>query len=161
MPTQQGIAAANAQTTDEAWLMLLAIHHPSFTNPIRVARDKKDVVHGGNTYLAFPFDVKLPDDGQDSRAVGRIEIDDIGEFDNHAVSGGPKETIGDIIKAMAVGENATVDLTVVLGNNPEQIERGPMTFTLRNVHGDGLTVTGDLHFEDIMNEPFPCDSMPA
>lgn len=157
MPTPQGIAAANAQTTDEAWLMLLAIHHPSFTNPIRVARDKKDVVHGGNTYVAFPFDVKLPDEGQDSRAVGRIEIDDIGEFDN----GGRQETIGDIVKAIPVGENATVDLTVVLGSNPELIETGPMTFTLRNVTGDGLTVTGDLHFEDIMNEPFPCDSMPA
>lgn len=157
MPTPTGIAAANAQTTEEAWLMLLAIDHPSFTVPIRVARDKVDIVHGGNTYLAFPFDVKLPDEGQDSRAVGRIEVDDIGEFDN----GGQMETIGDIVKAIPVGENATVDLTVVLGSDPELIELGPMMFTLRNVHGDGLTVTGDLHFEDIMNEPFPCDSMPA
>lgn len=159
MPTPTGIAAANAQTTDEAWLMLAEITHPGLSPPIRVVRNKVDVVHQGNNYVRFPFEVKLPDDDAAKRAVGQLEIDDIGEFDDPVT--GQKKTIGDIVKSIPVGQNPIVILTLVLGSNPNLIEMGPMQFTLRNVRGNGLTIKGDLLLDDLVNEPFPCDSMPA
>lgn len=157
MPTPQGTAAANAQTTDEAWLILLALDHPSFATPIRVARNKINVVHGGNTYVRFPFNLKLPGKKADEKAVGMIEIDNIGEFEID----GKQQTIGDVVKAIPVGENAVATVTIVLGSDPELIEEGPASFTLRNVKDNGLTVTGELHMEDFRGEPCPCDSMPA
>lgn len=159
MPTPQGIAAANAQTTDEAWIILAEINHPSFAQPIRVARNKVNVTHQGEAYIRFPFELKLPDDKSDGLAVGTLELDDIGEFEDPAT--GEMKTIGDIVKAIAVGEAVTVTITIVLGSDPDLIEMGPMDFTLRNVKGNGLTIRGDLHFEDLMDEPYPCDSMPA
>lgn len=159
MPTAQGIAAANAQTTDEAWLILVELNHSSFTNPIRVVRNKVNVDHGGETYVRFPFDLKYPDEKSGALAVGLLEIDDIGEFEDPDT--GEMKTIGDIVKAIPVGDNVTVTVMIVLGTNPELIDMGPMDFTLRNVKGDGLVIRGDLQFEDLMNEPFPCDSMPA
>lgn len=155
MPTPQGITAANAQTTDEAWLMLVAIDHASFAAPIRVAG--KAVEHQGDAYVAFPFQLTPPDDAPDERPVGRLIVDDVGEFEID----GEKKTIGDVVKAIPVGENVSVTLTIVLDSDPDLIEMGPMDFTLRNVRGDGLTVEGDLYYEDILNEPFPCDSMPS
>lgn len=159
MPTPQGIAAANAQTTDEAWLILAQIDHASLAPPIRLARNTQNVTHGGETYVRFPFEVTLPDETSDRMAVGKIEIDDIGEFEDPET--GETKTIGDIVKAIPVGDTVTVTLTIVLASDPELVEMGPMAFTLRNVRGDALTVSGDLHFEDLMGEPYPCDSMPA
>lgn len=159
MPTPQGTAAANAQTTDEAWIILAEFNHQSLTKPVRVARNKENVLHRGETYVRFPFDVALPDESSDRRALGRIEIDDIGEFEDPDT--GEMKTIGDIVKAIPVGDNVTVTLTIVLGSDPELIEREPEEFMLRNVRGDEHRITGDLHLEDLMDEPFPCDSMPA
>lgn len=157
MPTPQGIAAANAQTTDEAWILLAEIDHASLAVPIRVARNKENVTHGGEVYVRLAFDLDWPDAG--GRAVGSLEIDDIGEFEDPAT--GEMKTIGDYVKAVPVGDTVTVTITVVLGTDPEQIEDGPTAFTLRNVRAHGLTLKGDLHFEDLMDEPFPCDSMPV
>lgn len=159
MPTPQGIAAANAETTSEAWLTLLEINHQSFAQPIRVTDNDEDLTHAGETYVAFPFELKLPDDDADSRAVGRIEIDDIGEFEDPET--GETKTIGDIVKGIPVGQNPTATVTIVLGSDPALVEWGPAGFAIRNVKGDGLTITADLFMEDIMNEPFPCDSLPG
>ncbi|WP_316978054.1 DUF1833 family protein [Shumkonia mesophila] len=159
MPTPQGIAAANAQSTGEAWLVLAEINHASFAAPIRIARNKQNVPHQGQTYIRHAFDVGLPDETSERLAVGRIEMDDVGEFE--VPETGETRTIGDFVKAIPVGENVTVTITIVLASDPELIEMGPMEFTLRNVKGNGLTLSGDLHFEDLMNEPYPCDSLPV
>ncbi len=153
MPTPNGIIAANAQTTGEAWLTLLELDHATFSEPIRVTDNKVGVVSNGNAYIAWPFELKLPDDDAAERPVARLRIDNVGEFDVD----GEKRTIVDIIRA-CVGA-PTVAISIVLASDHDQVEAGPMDFTLRDVRApDELVIEGDLYLEDVLNEPFPADS---
>jgi hypothetical protein len=152
MPTPQGIAAANAESTGEAWLVLLDISHASLSTPIRVANNHVDVTRGGNAYVAFPFELQLPRDEAAERPVARLRFDNIGEFEVDGV----KKTLADIVRS--AGTPATVAATVVLGSDPNLTEAGPFEMTLRNVKVNALEVAGDLYLEDVLNEPFPADS---
>lgn len=51
-----------------------------------------------------------------------------------------------------------VTLSLVMASTPDTIEAGPFTFNLREVEYDAEFVSGNLLFEDILNEPFPADS---
>lgn len=152
MPTPTGIVAANALTTDEAWIELLEISHPDLSEPIRVARNHTNIVHGGNTYVAFPFTLALPDDDSKQRPVARLTIPDFGEFDDN----GETKTVIDILRAMTTP--ATVKVLVVLGSDPEKIELEFDELTLREARGNGSDIEVDLYLEDVMNEPYPGDS---
>jgi hypothetical protein len=47
------------------------------------------------------------------------------------------------------------DHEVVLASSPDTVEAGPFTMTLVAAEYDALVVTGELAFEDVLNEPFP------
>lgn len=134
-------AAIVASETGEAFLVLLTLSHAQLAAPIRVTTDAVATVSGGETFNPFPFTVQLPSERGDQLAGATLVIDNIDRS---------------VVTAMrSIGSAPTVEVKVVLASDPDTVEAGPFTYTLKNAKYDALTVEGDLAFEDILNEAFP------
>ena len=59
--------------TDEVFLVLLTITGVGLATPLRFVNNSSDVVSAGSTYLAYPFQISLPDEREDSPAQERAE----------------------------------------------------------------------------------------
>lgn len=145
MPSTTLQTAINASTTDQAFIMLCEIDHASLSEPIRVANNWQDVVSNGNTYVAFPFEVTLPDDVTDQMPRPTLKIDNV----DLAITDAVRKMVG----------VATVQLSVVLSSTPDTVEFGPFAMKLRKVEYDAQTVTGELAFDELWGEPFPGDTI--
>lgn len=140
------IRALFASQTGEAFIVLLTLSHPTLANPIRVCSDGQALISNGNTYVAFPFRISLPAEVEGAPPTTELEIDNVDRS---------------IVKAVreATGEPIQISMSVVLASSPNTIEAGPFDFTLRNVEYDASVVRGQLQYEDILNEPYPGDTM--
>lgn len=137
-------AAAFAQETGEAPLVLLTIDHPDLAAPIRVTSDAVDTVSRSETYVAFPFRVALPDDTEEA-ARAQLEIDNVDR---------------QIVQALrSIASPPTVRLEVVLASTPDLVEAGPFDFQLEEARYDALVVSGELAFEPVLDLAVPGDSM--
>lgn len=139
------LRAMLAQQTGEAFLVFLRIDHADLDEPIRVVSDGVDHVVDGLTWTAFPFEIAIPSESEDSVPSVKLSIDNV------------DRSIVQAVRSLA--SPPTVTIHVALGSSPSTIEAGPYEFTLRNVAYDALAVTGDLRFEDVLNEPCPGDVM--
>ena len=138
-------AGAFAQQTDQVYLVLLEIDNGEMASPIRVVNNYADVVSGGETYTAYPFDITLPTDADDAIPQATLTIDNVDRVITDAI----REMVG----------SATVTISVVLAASPSTIEAGPYVMNLRNVTWNALTVSGQLAAEDVLNEPYPGEYM--
>lgn len=124
-------------------LALVTINHASFSNPIRVVDNTEDVTFGGETFVAFPFDVTLPDEREDGIPKARLVIDNVTrEIAQHIRSIAPDSPLSVQIDVVRMGETVTPEATVP-------------NLRLVNVTVDALTVSGDLELEDLAREPYP------
>lgn len=147
------LAGVLAQETGEVYLLLLTISHASLATPIRVVNDHKDLVSRGNTYTAYPFELDLPDDAPGEAPRVRLRIDNIGVPD--AVDPLARR-VSDYLRA--IDSPFTATLEVVLASTPDLVEAGPFLLTARRGEYDATTVSAELAFEDVLNEPYPGDS---
>lgn len=127
--------------TGEAFLILLTLDHASLAAPIRVTSDAVNTVSQGNTFIAFPFDLVIPDDTEGASPRARLIIDNI------------DRTIVAAIRAVSSSPSALIE--IVLASDPDTIEASFPDFKLTNVSYDSLSVSGDLTVEDFTAEPWP------
>lgn len=130
-----------ASETDEVFLALVQIDHPSLAAPIRVTSDGVDTVVGADTYVSFPFDLILPDDADDRPPVATLRIDNV------------DRTIVETIRSIT--SPPTVTIRVVLASDPTVTEVEFSDFELRDVQYDALVVEGRLTLESFLDEPYP------
>ena len=136
--------AVYASACDEAFIILLTINEDSLSAPIRVCSDNAEVVSQGETYLNFPFSVALPDDQDDAITSSRLIIDNTDQRIMAAIR--------------SITSPPTIDMSVVLSSDPDEIEIGPISFTLRKVDYSLETIEGDIKGPDVLNESFPSQS---
>ena len=141
------LQALYAQETDEVFVPLVLINHPSMDEPVRVAGSRHDVVTNDElannvTYQSYPFTIQLPDESDDRPPEVSLVIDNI------------DKRIVDSVRT-AIDGSPTVTLTVVLESSPTTIEAGPFSFTVRNVEWNRLTVKGVISYESVLDEPYP------
>lgn len=73
------------QETGEVPLCLVTISHPSLESPIRLVNDawaedgSTNLVRGGETYVAFPFDIVLPDDLDKAPPRARLTVSNVSQ----------------------------------------------------------------------------------
>lgn len=143
-------AAVYAQNTSEAFIMLLTVDHPDFTDPIRITADPFEilpdlgvlgVVSRGNEFVYLPFMITLPtqDDTNISRA--KISIDNVS-----------REIVAAVRQATSA-VNITVE--IVLASDVDTVEVTAADFKLERVQYDVLSVTGDISVEYFDLEPMP------
>lgn len=133
-----------AQETDQVFLLLLTIAHPSLTASIRCVDNTEDIVSRGETYIAFPFEITLPDERDETPPRMRLRIDNVDRSIVQAVR--------------TIQSPPTITLEVVLAASPSTIEARFDGFQLRQTTYDALTVEGDLEAEAVLSEPFPAGS---
>lgn len=140
------LQAAYAQQTADGFLILIHISHPALSSDIYVTSDIVPTVSQGITYAPFPFDVTLPDDDPDKPPTASLTIDAI------------DRSIIAAIRSMGVTP-ATLTIDIVTMSTPDVVEMTSGAMTLRNVTYDALTVTGQMSYEEILQEPFPGDDV--
>ncbi len=133
--------AARAQETGEVFLLLLTITHASLAVPIRVVNNTVNITSLGETFVAFPFQIQLPDEHEDSPPRMRLVIDNV------------DRTIVQSLRPLT--SPPTVQLDVCLASQPNTIEASFPGFQLQSVGYDAFAVEGDLSLDDIVTEPFP------
>ncbi len=136
--------AIYSQQTSEVFLVLLTIDHADLGAPIRVVNNTVDIVSNGNTFIGFPFFIDMPQERDDQLARVTLTIDNV---DRQIVTA-----------VRSLTSAPSVVMEIVLASDPDTIEAGPFSFTMRDVRYDSLVVEGELSFEDVLNEPYPGDS---
>ena len=133
--------SAFAQDTDEVWLVLVTIEHAELTAPIRVVNNTQNITSGGDDYIAFPFDVTLPDSREDAPSAARLVIDNV------------SREIAEAIRTISSAPSVTIE--VIRAADPDTIEMSWPFFTMRNVSWNAAQVSGDLVVDDYTSEPYP------
>jgi hypothetical protein len=140
------LRAATARETSEVLCTLMTLSHPSFVMPIRVNNSGADITSNGLLYQAFPFEPVFPRDTEDGPPLVTLTICNVSR---------------EIVTALRPisGERVQVKFEVILAATPDVVEYGPLNFELKDVRYDAFVVEGTLGYEDMLNEPFPKDTM--
>lgn len=133
------LASANAQETDEVWLVLLTIDHDDLEAPLRVVNNNANVTSNGQEFIAFPFEIELPGEDPDQPATARLKIDNVDRR---------------VVQALrSIASAPTVTIQVILASAPNTVEFSFEGMTLRNAIYDANAITAELTFEQILTEP--------
>ncbi len=111
------------------------------SSPLRVCSDAVNVISRGDTFVAYPFDLKLPSDEPGSAPTASVTIDNVS-----------KEIVDNLRQ---IESPALFLMELVRAAEPDTVEIAFTQFQLKNVKGDVFQITGDLTVEDISTEPFP------
>ena len=130
-----------SSSTNEAFIVLIDIQYDS--THIRLSSDNVDTVSNGNTFTAYPFEISLPSDPDESITRGSITIDNI------------DRSIVEAVRSATEAPDITIQ--IVLASDPDTIEAEFSGFKLSNVRYNALTVTADISIESFVHEPFPGD----
>ena len=136
------LTAIFKQETSECLLFLVEIDHASWANPVRIVNNNVDVVSGGNTYTAYPFEITLPADDPDiPQPQTKIKVDNV------------DRQITALFNALST--KPTVTISLVLGSSPSTIEFGPAAFIVTDYGYDIQSVEVTLSYENVLNELVP------
>ena len=140
LTSAQAVVQATAQHADDPFLVLLTISHATLADPIRIARNRQAVVSNGNTFLAYPFEISLPTDVDDS-AQARITVANI------------TRRIGQALERLVEPPDVLIEL--VLASTPDTIERSWDQFSLTDVTWDAMVMTATVQQLAYWDEPWP------
>lgn len=146
--------AMYASETADALYTLLTINHEDLESPIRVYNanewengNPKVITSNGYDYIAFPFDLVIPEEGGESPPQVTLTICNV------------DRTIVDAIRSIPT--RITITLQIVLSESVDTVEAGPFTLQLTDVEYNAFTITGTLIYDQILSETFPKDKMDA
>ena len=129
------------QQTEEVFLMLVTIDHPTLDEPFRFSSDGVDTTSREKTYIAYPFAGSLPDETEDLPAEMTISVDNV---DRRIVQG--------LREAAGVPE---VTIEIVLAAEPDTVEVGPRSFKLMEATYDAAIVAGRLVQDVGLDDAWP------
>lgn len=136
--------AINASDTTEAFIVLLELDHESLATPIRVVGYDVDVVSNGNTYLAFPFELTLPDDVPSKAPRAKLVIDNVNQSIIQTLRG--------------ISTPPSIVIKIVLESDPDTVEVEFNGFSLSHITYDAITIEGSLTLDYLTQEPYPARS---
>jgi Domain of unknown function (DUF1833) len=139
--SSNAMQALLSEETGEVFLLLITITHASLGAPIYVTSDSQPTVSNGNTFQSWPFAVTLPDDDAQSAPAASITFDAV------------DQTVADAVAALPSAPS--IQIQVVAASTPDTIEMESGELMLRNVKTDILTMSGDLAYDNVLNEAFP------
>jgi hypothetical protein len=135
------LMTAFAQETGEAIIPLITISHAEWDETIRVAMNGTDIESRGETFIAYPFDLVVPDDSSDRPPQASLTIDNI----DRRITESLESTI----------TPPTIDIEIIRSSDPETVEVSWEGLTLREVKYNKTAVSGTLTYEDMVKESFP------
>lgn len=122
-------------------LVLLTIAHPDLPAPIRVVNNTENVISNGQTYVAFPFNISLPESRDDAPPRAHLSISNV------------SQEIGQAIRSIV--DPPFVTIRVIRQATPDVVEMIHQGLRLTGVSYNASAVSGDLVREDFVVEPYP------
>ena len=133
--------AALQRVSDPAGvLMLLKIDHPSLSAPVRIVNDTRSITTLGDTYVALPFEVSLPNDKTREQPRAKLVMDNVG-----------REITGEL-ERLPPGAALKASILMIHRSTPSVIDY-QFTAPLSNVRVDQATVTASMGPDEIMRRP--------
>lgn len=131
------IAQLYSQESDDPFLTLLTLSHPSFSQDIRLVNNTENITSNGLEFTAFPMKIVLPrDDGESARDVTI-------EFDNVAL-----ELISEI---RTVTDFINVKLEMVLASLPDAVQISFDELKIQSVTYNKTRVSAKLFLDSFLN----------
>lgn len=138
--SEAALAALNAETTDEVFLVLAVIDHADLSEPLRfVSGADAEVTSGGATYTPAPFSVSFPADGTDRLPRVTLTVP--------AVDDMVMETLGSVV------DPPSCSLSMALASDPDTVEFGPFDMLIQEARDEITRTLIVLGYEDILNRP--------
>jgi hypothetical protein len=100
-----------------------------------------DITSRGLTFIAYPFDLVVPDDTSDRPPQASITIDNI------------DRRITEYLETTSTPPSITIE--IIRASEPDVIEVAWAGLTLKEVKYNKFTVSGTLTYEDITRESYP------
>ena len=167
-----GRAAVYARFSDKVLTVCLTLRHPTLAEPLRLCTDNAPVartVDGGGgpvtaTFHPFPMDITMP--GQDPRQPTRTTISihtptSLTDEDGNPLITDPVTgralTLHDVLRGLRPAP--TLDLEVVLADEPDEVEMGPLTLRLNSRESTTAQIVGDFDYGSPLDEAWPGDTI--
>lgn len=132
------------QESDDPFLTLITLTHPSFGQPVRYVNNTENIISRGDTFLAFPVKITLPvDDGESAREVSI-------EFDNVSLD------LLDEIRQVTTPID--VKLEMVLASIPDDVQMSLEELKIGNVQYDSQKISARLFMDDFLSSGLTSES---
>jgi len=141
MPTNNFRSSMLSQETSDGLITLLTIKHDSLPEPYRFCDNSEDIDSREETFLAFPFNLSLPDEKNDEIPQARLSIDNVDRLLVESIR--------------SIQSEVEIVIEIVLLSDPDTVEVGPFRFGLRNVRYNSTTIEGTLQYENLLDRKFP------
>jgi hypothetical protein len=137
--------AVLAPETEKVFLHLLTIEVSEGGAVLRFVDNNQHITSRGEEFIAASFSIILPEQTDSSPRPCRLAIDntDLAIFQE--------------IKK-AVGKDITITVCVIMTDNPDVYERGPLKFRFRNVRATKETIEGEVYDLYLTDRKFPKDT---
>lgn len=153
--SNEALNAIFAQETDKVFYQMLTLTpRDKDFEPVYVFNssetengEPKIIPHNGHEFIAFPFKINIPGEGEDASTELTLSIANV----DRSLT----ETIRKLVKPI------DVTLEVVLADHPDIVEAGPWHMTMSAVTVDALQIEGILTVDRFLDEPFTADRMDA
>jgi len=141
MPSTQFLDAVISASSDQAFLTLLTFTHTNLPSPIRVTNNTQDVTSGGQTFLAFPFTLTPPSNGEGAGQSAGITV------------ANADRRIAQAIESLL--DPVSVAVAIVLASSPNTIEFEFKYLSLVDVQWTADVLRGSLVREQYTREMYP------
>jgi hypothetical protein len=135
----RALTSLMVENTDEVWLPLLTVTHPSLTSPLYVVSNNENVTSNGHTFIGLPFELILPEQSQEQLGSMQVSVPNV------------DGTIIALIRPLI--DPPIVSLQVVLAATPNTIEFELDGLIMRDVQYDAGDIHFSLRFDDLLSEP--------
>lgn len=137
------LQSALARQTGEAWLFLLEIEHPDEPQPIRWVNDTAEIIHLGETYEPYPFELQLTLDDEERIPEVGMRLDNV------------ERALMALVRQSDVAP--TFAIKIVLASQPDVIEVEMVGLSLLEITYDAYSVEGTLYPDDLLDTRYPRD----
>lgn len=104
------------QQTDVCFVYLLTVSHQDLASPLRFTNNNESIVSNGEVYQAWPFEIELPDQGDDKIPRARVVFDAV---DNNITT---------VLRGLADAPSLTI--AIVSTDTPDMIEKRFVNLTV-------------------------------
>jgi len=129
-------------------LFALEINHPRMSEPIRLVDNIEDILVQSVLYSACDVRVYRPEEGENSRYTGRIEVDNTDQI------------LTEYVRSLTGQFTITFRLvapTDLAASPPEfdTIEMGPIVMNLKSISMNSTVARLELEYRNLTGEKFP------
>jgi len=124
------------QVSDDPYLTLFTLTHPSFAQTIRFVNNSVDVVSNGETFVSFPIKIVLPPD--DNESAREVNV----QFDNVSL-----ELIDEL---RTVTTPIDVKIEMVLASNPDVVQPSIESLKFKGIQFNSQVITAKLIMDDFL-----------